>query len=163
MFCHQLYQGQLGAHVNAFRFDQNRGYKDLQKFCRRSPKRSVTRAGTKLDGLYLIPSSALNGRISKHPAILPNIHRLFCQCWKTRRTIQTPCLQLIQSACIFKTVSLHVDFYSQVSAGTSLPSGQERDVTALSQNYSRQWHISLHQLIGTPQSPFSDVSELQLQ
>lgn len=85
------------------------------KFCRRSPKRSVTAAGTELDGVYLIPSSTPKSRISKHDPT-----DFSASTGKTGR-IQVPCPQLIKSACIFKTVLLQMDFYRQASAGTSFP------------------------------------------
>lgn len=85
------------------------------KFCRTSPKRSMTAAGTELDGAYLIPSSTPKSRISKHdPAD-------FSVSTRKPGRIYAPCPQLIKSAYIFKTMLLQMDFYRQASAGTSFP------------------------------------------
>lgn len=77
------------------------------------------------DGVHLIPSSVSRGSISKHDPT-----NISASAGQSPR-IRAPCPQLISSARIFKTMSLHVDFYSQVSAGISFPSDQKRKATTL--------------------------------
>lgn len=98
----------------------------------------ATAAKTLQDRVHLIPSPVPRGRISKHDPT--NISATAGQSLR----IQAPCPQLINSARIFKITSPHVDFYSQVSSGTSFPSDQRRKVTTLSQDYSQR--ISLDRL-----------------
>lgn len=139
--------GSTWEHLYTFRFDQIPGYKDLQVL-QEIRDRSRDRTGWNISNSVF--RVGFQNRITQ--TFLPALEN---------QSIRTSCPQLIKLASVLKAMSLHMDFHSQVSAGMSFSADQERAVTALNQDYCRQRHISLDQLLsGTPQPPFSDVSVL---